>query len=477
MKKLMNCILMMVILTAVVLSSTIISNAMLNSSQSTSEDTGTAVTSWAAPDQDNLAYYGFDDIQTKLPVLYIDTQNQYITKENPSRASMAVLNAPEEGTHSVYDTPDYSEAITIKYRGASSYAFDKKQYLIKFVKSQTSVKAKNVSFLGMGENDEWVLNGPFLDKTMLRNWMVYSISRQLFEWAPDTRFTELFLDGKYQGLYLVTEPVTNGTSRLRLSKFGLLSGQTAYILNRNRINSDDDQLDDYATVSGLTSQALYITYPSSKHITDLQKAWIKEDISSFEKVLYSDDFADQQNGYQNYIDMDAFADYYMLNEVMMNADIGMLSMYVYKELGGVLKPAVWDYNNCLDNYQWFQEDNTEFLGLDGPWFSEMLKDKAFVRRVVTHYQQLRSGILSDENINAMIDSQIQELGDAINRNFAVWGYTFDMNLLTGKGRDLKTYQDAIDQLKTMYAKRTRYLDEHFADLFDRCTTDSEGESE
>ena len=48
------------------------------------------------------------------------------------------------------------------------------------------------------------------------------------------RFVELFVDGEYQGVYLAVEPVTNGESRLRLSKFGLLSGETAYIVSRDR---------------------------------------------------------------------------------------------------------------------------------------------------------------------------------------------------------------------------------------------------
>ena len=84
--------------------------------------------------------------------------------------------------------------------------------LIKIIKNS----AKKVSLAGMGANSEWVLNGPYLDKTLIRNKLVYDLARELNGWAPDTRFVELFVDGKYQGVYLAVEPVTNGESRLRL---------------------------------------------------------------------------------------------------------------------------------------------------------------------------------------------------------------------------------------------------------------------
>ena len=114
--------------------------------------------------------------------------------------------------------------------------FDKKQYRIKFYKNKKD-SAKKVSLAGMGANSEWVLNGPYLDKTLIRNKLVYDLARELNGWAPDTRFVELFVDGEYQGVYLAVEPVTNGESRLRLSEFGLLSGETAYIVNRDRIDT------------------------------------------------------------------------------------------------------------------------------------------------------------------------------------------------------------------------------------------------
>lgn len=424
----------------------------------------------AGLDLEQLEYYGLDVFETTLPVVFIDTGDRRITKENKIWAAIQVLEARADGTpQSILEVPDYEAAITINYRGASSYSgFDKKQYRIKFYKKEGSGNAKNVSFLGMGANSEWVLNGPFLDQTMIRNRLAYGIARSIFEWAPDNRYVEVFLDGQYQGVYLAVEPVTNGETRLRLSRFGLLSGETSYVVKRDRVDTETGALPVYGKTAGKTNNDLFIDYPSTSDLTENQREWIIEDISSFEKVLYGEDFDDPEKGFMNYIDVDNFVNYIVFNEVFMNNDAGSLSTYIYKELSGKMQIAVWDYNNCLDNYQGYTQDFTEFFTSNRAWLSRMLQDRSFVEKVVERYRELRQGVLATSYINSQIDLYQEELGPAIDRNFAVWGYTFSINLLVGSGRENKSYDGAITQLKQAYETRTDYLDEHFADLLDYC---------
>ena len=135
---------------------------------------------WVQPDQDELQYYGLDDFETNLPIVHINTGGQRVSKENKIGAYLSVTEAAEGEARSIMETPDWAASILLNYRGASSYSqFDKKQYRIKFVKKQGSDKAKEVAFLGMGKNSEWVLNGPFLDKTLIRNKLVYDLGREM----------------------------------------------------------------------------------------------------------------------------------------------------------------------------------------------------------------------------------------------------------------------------------------------------------
>lgn len=461
--RILLCVLMITVLCGL----SVVGNSVVKSENKSKEKKRTVITNeemkeWAAPDEENLEYYDLGEFSTTLPVVYMNTKGQQVLKENAIWGNIALLDGNGE-EQSVFSVPNSIYRATIKYRGASSYSkFDKKQYRIKFYKNEKD-SAKEVSLAGMGANSEWVLNGPYLDKTLIRNKLVYDLARELNGWAPDTRFVELFVDGEYQGVYLAVEPVTNGESRLRLAEFGLLSGETAYIVNRDRIDTGSEEIDTWGKTNGYTYNALYIRYPSKNKITEKQKEYIQKDISGFEQALYGKNFSDKRIGYQAYIDMDNWVDYFIINEFAMNYDAGNLSTYLYKELDGKLQLAVWDFNNGFDNYQWFRTETDVLHTVENTWFERLWQDEAFRERVCERYVQLRKTTLSDEHIAEKIASYQEELGEAVDRNFKVWGYSFKENLLVGTSkegtsRDIRSYEEAMKQLTDTIRERLAYLD-------------------
>ena len=404
-KKLLLCFLaVLTVLTVTVLGNGVVNAGTPKEKKQAQPLTNEQLDRWDAPDRDYLEFFGLPVFTTTLPVIYINTQGQQIGKENKIECSIA-LGVDDGKPHSIEAMPQALYRARINYRGASSYSkFDKKQYRIKFLKDHSD-KAQNVALCGMGKNSEWVLNGPYLDKTLVRNKLIYDLARETGQWAPDSRFCELFVDGEYHGVYLAIEPVTNGDSRLRLSKFGLVSGKTPYLVERNR-----DSL---------------------------------------------------------------VVDYFIINEFAMIRDAGNLSTYAYKKMEGKLQLACWDFNNGFDNYPEYVLDGTGFETINNSWLDRVSQDPVFIDRVVERYRQLRETTLSQEHIDELLKSYHDQLGEAIDRNFQIWGGSFDDNILVGKNaqgqsRDIRSYDEAMEQLNTMIRKRLEFLDEHFVDLYD-CT--------
>ena len=198
-------------------------------------------------------------------------------------------------------------------------------------------------------------------------------------------------------------------------------------------------------------------------MTEKQKEYIQKDISEFEQVLYGKNFSDKRLGYQAYIDMDNWVDYFIINEFAMNYDAGNLSTYVYKELGGKLQLAVWDFNNGFDNFQDSVKSTDILHTVKNSWIEKLWQDKDFRDRVCERYVQLRKTTLSDEHIADKIASYQEELGEAVDRNFKVWGYSFNEALLAGTtkegaSRDIGSYEDAMKQLTDTIRERLAYLD-------------------
>ena len=471
-KKLLLCLLAaLTVLTVTVLGNGVVNAGTPQDKKPAQPLTKEQLDRWDAPDRDYLEFYGLSVFKTTLPVIYINTQGQKIGKENKIECSIA-LGVDDGKLHSIEAMPQAVYRASINYRGASSYSrLDKKQYRIKFLKDNSD-KARNVALCGMGKNSEWVLNGPYLDKTLVRNKLIYDLARETGQWAPDSRFCELFVDGEYHGVYLAIEPVTNGDSRLRLSKFGLVSGKTPYLVERNRDSLTDEALVTYGKEMGYTNLSMYIDYPSSSKLTERQEHYIREDISAFERVLYGEDFLDEYTGYRNYIDMDSWVDYFIINEFAMIRDAGNLSTYAYKKMEGKLQLACWDFNNGFDNYPEYILDGTGFETINNSWLDRVSQDPVFIDRVVERYRQLRETTLSQEHIDELLKSYQDQLGEAIDRNFQIWGSSFTEHILVGtradgSTRDITSYEAALEQLNTMIQKRLEFLDGHFTDLYER----------
>lgn len=257
------------------------------------------------------------------------------------------------------------------------------------------------------------------------------------------------------------ETVTAGDN-CRLSLSDPIGTESGYLLRLDRGSYDGSKnIDTFSVKSYRTKHLIDIKYPRSGSLTDELKFSIQSDFSDFEKALYSYDYDTDDYGYWNYIDVDSWVDYFIINEFTMNYDAVAYSTYVYKDIGGDLKLAVWDFNSVFDN---FAEDaySPDELWLQGrTWYFMLTKDEYFTSEIISRYKQLREGVLSEEYLTDYIDSTLEYLGDAIERNFEVWGYTFDdTEMLIPAKRNLSSYEDALEQYTDMIKQRGDWLDEN-----------------
>lgn len=427
------------------------------------------------------------ELCTHLPLVIIDTGGQeipgkptaerdqfgqsiYTSTEDGSgviEVSVSVIENQGRNNHPS-DAPALTTRSQFRIRGNSSRQFDKKPYLLNFVDEDGN--NRDLSVMGMDAHHEWVLNGPYLDKSLVRNYMWYNIAGEIMDYAPNVRFCEVILDGEYQGLYLMVESVTSGDGcRLDLSVNVQDRKVTGYLLRIDRPTqaelTDVRNIDTFLERSGQLRQDISVRYPGRNNLTPEMARRIEVEFSEFERALYSYDYDSQEYGYQAWIDVDSFVDYYLINELSANVDAGNYSTYIYKNLGGKYKMCVWDFNNACDNYQESETSPYGFLLYDRPLYFMLFKDEAFVARVIQRYQELRKTYLSEEYLMNYIDETIAYLGGAVERNFAVWGYTFqDETLLVPARRNLSSFDEAVEQLKSFLRQRGHWIDRNIDTL-------------
>lgn len=431
------------------------------------------------------AVHSNGELCTHLPIISIDTNGVeipgatlkdengkkigYTVAQDGSdriKAHIDTFDSQTEYNH-IADTPNISSDVTIHVRGNSSRSFDKQGYSIKLINEDGTNNPQ--SLLGMDAHQDWALHGPFIDKTLIRNYMWYNIAGEIMDYSPNVRFCEVVLNGEYMGVYVLVEKITAGKdgSRLNLTideKDNTFSG---YVLLLDRGNDAPiKNVNSFTKYALRTKQLLSIEYPGMSFLDEESAEKIRQDFSDFEKMLYSYDFDNEEYGYKHYIDVDSFVDYFLINEFTCNYDAGWLSTYIYKDLDGKYRMCIWDFNSACDNYQETQIAPNVFEMHNCLWYVMLLKDEYFTDKIISRYHQLRKTYFNTQYLNDYIDDCIEYLGPAIERNFQKWGYTFDedYDVLIPTERNPRSYEAAVKQMKDFIDIRGEWMDENIESL-------------
>ncbi|MBN2073521.1 MAG: CotH kinase family protein, partial [Actinobacteria bacterium] len=427
---------------------------------------------WIINDKGTERTYDFWLTTGDVPIAVIDTNNQLINNQDKINAEVKIMYHDSGENNFINENNiDFTGRLGIKIRGKSSQGFPKKQYSIEIVDDEGN--DMNVSLLGMPKEADWILGAPYTDKTFMRNMLAFELSNQMGYYAPRTRFVELFLndredlimEGGYEGIYMLTERIKRDDDRVNIQTLDAddtdISG--GYILEISSIDRVKENESSFTTERGTTFTNIY---PDKKRITAEQKEWISGYINELEKLIYSDDFLDEKEGYAQYLDTGSLINYMIINELFKNRSLFWESTYLYKDRGGKLMVGpVWDFDLSAGKKGLTPEANNT-LGWryeDKLWIEQIFQDKKFVGEFIKKWNYFRQGPISDENIENIIDSNVEFLEDARIRNYKKWD-------ILGKGvwpscpPIPETYEEEIDTIKSWFFERTEWIDENIDSL-------------
>ena len=384
---------------------------------------------------------------------------------------MKVTNLPG-GVNTLDDEPnEYDGQITIEIRGSSSQFFPKQSYALE---TQDSLGANNnVSLLGMPAENDWILHGPYSDKTMMRNALIYEMGSKINRYTARRRYCELYINGDYRGVYMFMENIKRDVNRVDIAT--LLPTDTVgnevtggYILKVDRIQGDFDGgwVSPYPTL-GNDEQLIQMHKPEADELHPLQLAYIENHFTQFEHALAGPNFMDTDQGYRAFIEPQSFIDMYFANEITKNVDAYRLSTYFYKEKdsdgGKIVMGPWWDYNlgfgnsdGCDSFYTQGFESNSACHVLHPFWFERLRQDPNYRGLTRCMWEDYRSEVWSDASVNAIIDSLYSVLAEPSIRDHARWprlGEYVWPNVFIGD-----TYEEEVEFLRNWVLERLNWLD-------------------
>ena len=431
---------------------------------------------------------------TNLPIVWIEVNGNVIDRDERITARMKIIHNGE-GSLNYADTVahpgqtiDYEGYVALRYRGNSSYSMsDKKPYSFRPLDKplEEGGEKKKVNILGMGKDNNWALLAPYADKSMMRDLLAFEVSRPWMEYTPQGRFCELFLDGMYYGVYILSEVVSKGKHRINLSDPGESGDELTggYIMEVDRYDYDGTYTSRYHPVSNsgvrYSNYYIYFQYESPDYVdmTQDQVSYITGRIDEMENALWNYRPTGATT-YREYIDVENFIDYQIAMELGHNVDGYRLSGKFFKRRDSEdprFKMVVWDNNLSYGNADYYdawrtdtwmyKNNNILYSAGDSQmipfWWYKLNTDPEYTAMLKARWAQYRRGNLREDRIMATVDSlaNVLTLQGAEGRNSRAWPrwgqYVWPNYYIANN------YSEEVAWLKQWLHNRIAWMDEQF----------------
>ena len=248
----------------------------------------------------------------------------------------------------VYQT----DQALIRGRGNSTWGMPKKPFRIRFI--------DEVSILGLPKAKDYVILAEYSDKSLLRNTIAHKLSSKLehIDHVVQTRVVELFVNGVYEGVYTLTEQIEIREEKLFFESIpGMVD--TGYLLELDHRFFEKGGVEnvDGIVIAGQPYEIISPNPSSNNYITE-QTAFIKQYLIEMEHALSN------KTGYEAYIDMDNWIDFFIIQELFKNVDVGFSSINIYKLPGGKIKLGpLWDFDLAMGNADYIDYEPQNWYGM------------------------------------------------------------------------------------------------------------------
>lgn len=395
---------------------------------------------------------------SNLPIIVIDTDGQAIVDDPKITAHMGVIYNGAGNRNSINNPfNNFDGIIGIEMRGNATQTFEKKSYRIE-TRDAGGADLK-VGLLGLPSDADWVLSASYVDRTFIRDPLVYHLSRKMGRWAARTVHCELVLNGEYMGIYILAENVKRDNNRVDITKL-LPTDNSGDLVTGGYIYEVSQAGESFG-------ESRRFVYPKFEDITPQQTEYIKKYDDDFRLVMQGASYADPVVGYPKWIDVASFIDQIIIQELAKNSDAYGYSSYFFKDrLGKLNAGPAWDFDQSLSNSTFNDGPNyQEWMILKGdgefPLFWEKLfNEPGFKNQLVVRWNFLRSNILKTSKLMAYIDSTAAVLNEAQERNFQKFDILgVDVWRTTPGFEQRTTYQSEVNYLKTFLTNRLSWMDE------------------
>ncbi len=406
-----------------------------------------------------------------IPAVFIDTASgstEHLDEDKEYEETGTICVVEANGN------TEYQGALErISGRGNSTWNYRKKPYAIKLT--------EKYPLCGLDKGDKWCLLALWCEGSKMNNKVAMDLAEELeIAYSPQGVWVDLYLNGNYTGNYMLAESVSVGEGRVEIADLE----KENWKYNKDIDAADTYEEEDskgYLIENGQDISGGYLIEKDHPLYYEVEKAgFVTPDGYQFtvkapqhasgEQVRYIQDFVENIEGLMRdgkpevwrYLDMESFVKRFLLDEISLDIDAGLTSMYFYKEKGEdiLYSGPAWDYDNTFGN----GTDGAECTVLEScdddsdklDWYVRAYTFPEVRERITEEYAALLP--FFRELLDERIDAYAQEISASVQMNNIRWAGEYAKDDPEGKYAD---YEANVRYLKFYIAKRLDWLCERW----------------
>lgn len=409
------------------------------------------------------------------------------SKQNIATGSMSMVSADGGSIYS-------GELKQIKARGNSTFTYaDKKSYQIKLNTAS--------DLLGNQEQVKtWVLLASYFDATQMHDKLMKDLATKLgLAYTASCNWVNLYYDGEYRGVYLLSEKNSVGAASVAITdmeeaykaqnpsygdnmstglsqnaygqQFQYTKGlqEPANITGGYLIELNHNMWDE---ASGFkTRQGVAFNVKSPEWCGEAAMRYISEYYQAFEDAVYATDDAGAYTGYNastgkyfyDYVDMDSLVKVFLLQELALNCDGFISSVYFYKDADGkMFAGPIWDQDMTFGT-GWTKTNAANIE--DYHYLAKaLIQIPAFKTAVAEYYSSTFAPAVREWlGNNGTIAHQYNLLKDSAAMNYKLWDFIrigdpkADGHIWQGA-----SYESVVADMTSWIEARLSVMDKRFA---------------
>lgn len=374
-----------------------------------------------------------------LPVIYVNTENGVpVTSKEEYVKGTYYLDPKGNADISAIGTAE--APLTLQIRGRGNYTwvgFDKKPYRLKLTE-----KAK---LMGMKKSKHFGLLAHADDNLgFLRNAVGFELSRRMgLAWTPADAPVEYVLNGDYLGVYFLTELIRVDKDRVNIVEQPDLITNPDSITGGWLVEIDNYENDPHVKITEGNGYPIILTYKTPELLSPEQENFLRSQAEAMNTAIYTSDKTSTE--WEKYIDIDALARYYVVQEIMDDCESFHGSCYMHRDMGADKKwifGPVWDFGNA------YQRGTNQFIW-DEPqfnqtWIGEIYKFPRFQDKVKEVWAEFIAN--SYEDMTEYIDNYASHISQAAQNSSERWPQYGNADVI-----------DRAAQFKNMFKAKAQFL--------------------